>query len=71
MTSTGRSTSQVPSTSPSRPYDYTAGKVDWMAAGLPTVRADRSERRALELVDRHPATCAPDTPCMTSRTASP
>jgi len=43
-------------------YDYTAGKVDWMAAGLPTVRADRSERRALELVDRHPATCAPDTP---------
>ena len=25
-------------------YDYVAGKVDWMAAGLATVRADDGER---------------------------
>ncbi len=43
-------------------YDYVAGKVDWMAAGLPTVRADTSERRALDAVDRDPATCPPEAP---------
>lgn len=43
-------------------YDYVAGKVDWMAAGLPTVRADTSARRALDVADRDPATCSPDTP---------
>lgn len=42
-------------------YDYVVGKVDWMAAGLPTVRADTSERRALEVADREPITCSPDT----------
>jgi rhodanese-related sulfurtransferase len=41
-------------------YDYAAGKVDWMAAGLPTVRADTSERRALDAADRDPPTCRPD-----------
>jgi CBS domain-containing protein len=41
-------------------YDYAAGKVDWMAAGLPTIRADASERRALDAADRHPPTCRPD-----------
>jgi CBS domain-containing protein len=41
-------------------YEYAAGKVDWMAAGLPTVRGDTSERRALEVADRTPPTCAPD-----------
>lgn len=41
-------------------YDYGAGKVDWMAAGLPTVRADASERRALDAADRDPATCRLD-----------
>lgn len=41
-------------------YDYTAGKVDWMGAGLATVRADHSERRALDDADRDPPTCAPD-----------
>jgi rhodanese-related sulfurtransferase len=41
-------------------YDYGAGKVDWMAAGLPTVRADTSERRALDVADRDPPTCRPD-----------
>ena len=41
-------------------YDYAAGKVDWMAAGLPTVRADASQRRALDGADRDPPTCGPD-----------
>jgi rhodanese-related sulfurtransferase len=40
-------------------YDYAFGKVDWMAAGLPTVRADSSERRVLDVTDRDPPTCAP------------
>jgi CBS domain-containing protein len=41
-------------------YDYAAGKADWLAAGLPTVRAERSERRALDAADRDPPTCRPD-----------
>jgi CBS domain-containing protein len=41
-------------------YDYAAGKLDWMAAGLPTIRADASERRALDGADRDPPTCRPD-----------
>lgn len=41
-------------------YEYEASKVDWMAAGLPTVRADTSERRALDVADREPPTCRPD-----------
>jgi hypothetical protein len=41
-------------------YDYAAGKVDWMAAGLPTVRADASQRRALDAADREPRICRPD-----------
>ena len=41
-------------------YDYAAGKVDWMAAGLPTIRADASERRALDGTDREPPTCPPE-----------
>jgi CBS domain-containing protein len=41
-------------------YDYAAGKVDWMAAGLATVRADPSVRRALDDADRDPPTCGPD-----------
>ncbi len=41
-------------------YDYAAGKVDWMAAGLPTVRADTTERRAICVADPHAPTCAPD-----------
>ena len=43
-------------------YDYAAGKVDWMAAGLPTIRADSSQRRALDTADRAPPTCRPDQP---------
>ena len=42
-------------------YDYAAGKADWLAAGLPTVRAAPGERRALDVADRHPRTCPPDT----------
>jgi len=41
-------------------YDYAAGKVDWMAAGLPTVRADTTERRAMDAADPRPATCGPE-----------
>jgi rhodanese-related sulfurtransferase len=41
-------------------YVYEAGKVDWMAAGLPTVRADTSERRALDATDRDSPMCRPD-----------
>jgi CBS domain-containing protein len=41
-------------------YDYAAGKVDWLAAGLPTVRADSGERRALDAADPDPPTCGPD-----------
>src|SRR5438105_13462088 len=40
-------------------YDYTAGKVDGIAAGWPTERATGGERRALEAADRDPPTCAP------------
>src|SRR2546423_12942530 len=40
-------------------YDYAAGKVDWMAAGLATIRADPSERRALDAADRASPTCSP------------
>jgi CBS domain-containing protein len=45
-----------------RMYDYVGGKVDWRAAGLPTVRADASEPRAHEAVDPEPLTCGPSTP---------
>ena len=41
-------------------YDYVAGKVDWMAAGLATVRADPSETRALDDADRDPPSCSPE-----------
>jgi CBS domain-containing protein len=41
-------------------FDYSSGKLDWLAAGLPGVRADRSQPRALDALDPHPPTCAPD-----------
>lgn len=41
-------------------YDYVTGKVDWMAAGLPTVRADASERRAIDTMTPAGAICLPD-----------
>src|SRR5712691_1323775 len=42
-------------------YDYTAGKVDWMAAGLATVRTDTTQRRAIDATDPDPLTCDPET----------
>lgn len=41
-------------------YDYATGKVDWLAAGLPTVPAGRSPRRALDAADRDPPIYPPD-----------
>jgi len=43
-------------------YDYAAGKVDWLAAGLPTVTGRSRARRALDGADRPPPTCSPATP---------
>src|SRR5258708_12113337 len=43
-------------------YDYTLGKVDWMAAGLPTIRAGQPSRRVLDAVRRDVPTCAADPP---------
>src|SRR5260370_35222066 len=43
-------------------YDYTLGKVDWMAAALPTVRAGQPSRRVLDVVRRDVPTCAADAP---------
>lgn len=43
-------------------FDYVSGKVDWLAAGLPTVRTEPAPRRALDAADRAPATCSPATP---------
>src|SRR5258708_32557981 len=43
-------------------YDYTLGKVDWMAAGLPTIRAGQPSRRVLDAVRRDVPTCAADAP---------
>jgi hypothetical protein len=52
-------------------YGYAAGKVDRMAAGLPTVRADTIERRAFDAVDADPPTCRPDvTVTVAARVAS-
>ncbi len=41
-------------------YDYTAGKADWLAAGLPTERAAPGPARAIDAVDRDFPTCGPD-----------
>ncbi len=43
-------------------YDYTLGKADWIAAGLPTVRAGQTGRRVLDATRRDVPTCAPSTP---------
>ena len=41
-------------------YDYVAGKADWIAAGLPTVRSSAPPPRAVDVIDRAVPTCAPD-----------
>lgn len=43
-------------------YDYTLGKADWIAAGLPTTRARQPGRRVLDAVRRWVPTCAPGAP---------
>ncbi|HEV2374479.1 MAG TPA: CBS domain-containing protein [Streptosporangiaceae bacterium] len=43
-------------------YDYTLGKADWIAAGLPTGRAGQPSRRVLDALRRDVPTCAPDAP---------
>jgi CBS-domain-containing membrane protein len=40
--------------------DYTGGKADWLAAGLPTVTGRERQRRAADVMDRDVATCRPD-----------
>jgi CBS domain-containing protein len=42
-------------------YDYTLGKVDWIAAGLPTVRPGQPSRRVIDAVRRDVPVCAPHT----------
>jgi CBS domain-containing protein len=42
-------------------YDYTGGKADWLAAGLPTEGRSHPSR-ALQAADRTPPTCRPDEP---------
>ena len=42
-------------------FDYTLGKVDWIAAGLPTVRAGQPSRRVLDAIRRDVPTCTADT----------
>jgi CBS domain-containing protein len=42
--------------------DYTLGKADWIAAGLPTVRAGQPSRRVLDAVRRDVPTCPAGTP---------
>ena len=41
-------------------FDYTLGKADWLAAGLPTVREQSGSERAHEAMSRDFDTCAPD-----------
>src|SRR5437762_966469 len=43
-------------------YDYAAGKVDWMAAGLPSVRSSGGGDRAIDAADTNPRTVPPDQP---------
>lgn len=41
-------------------YDYVLSKVDWLAAGLPTVRAEPAAPRVSLALDTKFPTCAPD-----------
>jgi CBS domain-containing protein len=41
-------------------YDYVAGKLDWLAAGLPTEGAEPRPVRAAEVARRDVPTCAPE-----------
>lgn len=48
-------------------YDYTAGKADWLAAGLPTEGPGSSTLRPGRLARRGVPTCALDDPVATAR----
>jgi CBS domain-containing protein len=39
-------------------YDYASGKVDWLAAGLPSEGVDKRERRAIDVL-QEAVTCPP------------
>src|ERR1700730_15422268 len=52
-------------------YDYTLGKVDWIAAGLPTDRAGQPSRRVLDAIRRDVPTCAADAPAGAGLEQSP
>ena len=41
-------------------YDYTLGKADWLAAGLPTTGKGGRPSRAIDAIDSHVPTCTPD-----------
>jgi len=41
-------------------YDYTAGKADWIAAGLDTIRAGSRSTRVIDALERDLSTCSPD-----------
>jgi CBS domain-containing protein len=43
-------------------YDYSGGKADWIAAGLPTEGRLTHPARVIEVLDRRPPTCTPDEP---------
>jgi rhodanese-related sulfurtransferase len=43
-------------------YDYSTGKADWIAAGLPTVRREPSAPRVTTAILRDVPTCLPDEP---------
>jgi 3-mercaptopyruvate sulfurtransferase SseA len=40
-------------------YDYTVGKADWLAAGLPTERTGSHARRVVEAMEDSVPTCGP------------
>lgn len=42
-------------------YDYAAGKADWLAAGLPSIRSEGVEARVIDEAEP-PVTGEPDTP---------
>src|SRR5712691_6405763 len=41
-------------------YDYTAGKLDWLAAGLPTEGTNAQHPRAGDIARKEAPTCAPE-----------
>lgn len=53
-------------------YDYTLGKVDWLAAGLPTIRTQPAPMRVFDALDTMVEACGPDdiVADVTSRTAA-